>query len=545
MNLVGGASRWLVVGMLSTGFAASAWGQGKGVPVEADGYPICLGSPGHDCGLHQDSRGTTHPALVEQDGWANRTSSRTWTIGDLVPQPISGTYTLPVVIFGYSNVSQPDGVLEHLQTLLGAESPLNSMRSYYQTMSGGRFDVIPEFFVIPNLPEEDTFYETTEANPQGEYRLLQHVVAALDHQVDFTRYDNDGPDGIPNSGDDDGRVDTMILVFPECANKKEGNIWPHAGHAIWLNEGAGVPTADPSENPNPDNGGDVVVLGKYTLQTTVNCEGQIVNRLRTFKHELGHCLGIRDLYDTEVHNDEDDDPWPGLGRYCLMASGSGHMSAWCKARLGWVDVISLTGLNEELVEFPRSFASETVWKIDINQIGSEYFLIEHRSQDDTFDNIFGFGLLIYHVDESRRTNNRPDCSGQDPFNHPKVTLEQADGLCEIENGSAATAHSDFWRSDMADRFAADTFPHSLGYSGFNLGIEIREISDPWQETMTAVVTAPEPPLLAIPGPLEIVWLFDLSGSYADDLVHMRAQIPGAIQDSVNFYPVSRDAVARV
>src|SRR5688572_33484913 len=32
--------------------------------------------------------------------------------------------------------------------------------------------------------------------------------------VDWRRYDNDGPDGVPNSGDDDGAVDIAVLLQP-------------------------------------------------------------------------------------------------------------------------------------------------------------------------------------------------------------------------------------------------------------------------------------------------------------------------------------------
>ena len=501
--------------------------------LDETGYPICLVC--RDCSSQKGSDAAVrqHPALIQPDGWSARGAERSWTGGNESLLPITGTYRIPVIVFGYANVPQPAGVMDHLHQKLTAEFPANSLSAYYSVMSNGRFRVIPELFQIDSLPGIDTDYEGDEMEVR--IRLLNDIMQSVDHLVDFRNYDNDGPDGIPDSGDDDGYIDTLMLVFPECANKDLGNIWPVAHSATWFNDGDGIATADESHDGQP------IRIGKYSLQTTVDCDGGLVDRNRVFKHEFGHCLGLPDLYDLDSHEANDDDPWAGLGDYCLMAKGEG-LSAWCKYRLGWVEAQSLNGLDEELVEFPRTADTQTVWKIDLNRLGSEYFLIEHRGQDDTYESLFGFGLLIYHVDETRSVNTRPDCTGLSQSNHPKVTLEQADGACDLENGLPNSSFMDFWRQDVADRFAFDTMPHSLSYTGFDLGIEIREISSAWNPVMTATVTAGDPPFVAVPGPLEVVWMFDLSSSYEDDLVHMRDQITGAIDDIEERYPNSRHAI---
>ena len=35
-----------------------------------------------------------------------------------------------------------------------------------------------------------------------------------DGTIDWGQFDNDGPDGIPNSGDDDGFVDVLAVMHP-------------------------------------------------------------------------------------------------------------------------------------------------------------------------------------------------------------------------------------------------------------------------------------------------------------------------------------------
>jgi len=53
------------------------------------------------------------------------------------------------------------------------------------------------------VPPYDNMYEYSDA-------VIQLLID--DPDVDFSRFDNDGRDGIPNSGDDDGYVDYLVLM---------------------------------------------------------------------------------------------------------------------------------------------------------------------------------------------------------------------------------------------------------------------------------------------------------------------------------------------
>ena len=51
---------------------------------------------------------------------------------------------------------------------------------------------------------------------------------SIESEVDWTLYDSDGADGIPNSGDDDGIVDVVTFEYLETAASCGGSsIWPH------------------------------------------------------------------------------------------------------------------------------------------------------------------------------------------------------------------------------------------------------------------------------------------------------------------------------
>ena len=43
--------------------------------------------------------------------------------------------------------------------------------------------------------------------------MALEIIQDLDVDTDLGRYDNDGPDGLPNSGDDDGYVDFLFIVM--------------------------------------------------------------------------------------------------------------------------------------------------------------------------------------------------------------------------------------------------------------------------------------------------------------------------------------------
>ena len=53
--------------------------------------------------------------------------------------------------------------------------------------------------------------------------------------IDWGLYDNDGPDGMPNSGDDDGFVDVLSVLHPqrggECGGPGGGEWLPVFCHS--------------------------------------------------------------------------------------------------------------------------------------------------------------------------------------------------------------------------------------------------------------------------------------------------------------------------
>lgn len=254
---------------------------------------------------------------------------------------VSGQFQVPVFAVRFANTpAEPWPTQELEEALFGWTR--NSLSDYYLEVSGNRVEVYGSVRGWHELPEIDRWYEGTSSgtNPYNARvgELIGHTLQAQDAEVDFGLYDNDGPDGVPNSGDDDGYVDFVAFVHPETGAECGGaapSIWSHRWrYSAWSSSG-GVPfvTGDASAS------GGQILIDDYTIQPALACDGESRVEIGVFCHEFGHAFGLPDLYDTDGGS-------AGLGHWCLMASGNwndpdspAHMSAWAKAQLGWVEVI--------------------------------------------------------------------------------------------------------------------------------------------------------------------------------------------------------------
>src|SRR5687768_17683296 len=97
--------------------------------------------------------------------------------------------------------------------------------------------------------------------------LRIEALKAADDSIDFSLFDNDGPDGRPNSGDDDGYVDFLAVMHPLSGAECNGSldlVWSHKWN---LQSAAGQPyvTRTPSRNPAPGRPPNVLI-DDYTIQ---------------------------------------------------------------------------------------------------------------------------------------------------------------------------------------------------------------------------------------------------------------------------------------
>ena len=80
-------------------------------------------------------------------------------------------------------------------------------------MSGGQFALEGECVSRRYASDRPaSAHLASEQGKAGEYgQFVLEVLRQVDVDLDLTRFDNDGPDGVANSGDDDGWVDYLFL----------------------------------------------------------------------------------------------------------------------------------------------------------------------------------------------------------------------------------------------------------------------------------------------------------------------------------------------
>jgi len=399
---------------------------------------------------------------------------------------VTGTAYVPVLLAKFSDTGANPYPRVNLQTeLFTGPWPTGTMREYYDEISYGNLDVQGTVYNWVTVSNDDDYYSPDESCGRWEGartdEFITETIAANDGAIDFGDYDNDGPDGSPNSGDDDGYVDFIAIVHPEEGGECGGcegahNIWSH--RSSLSNWAAGEYTTN-----DPRAGGGSIKIDDYVIQPALSCGGGMIE-IGVFCHEFGHAFGLPDLYDTS--SDEEapvtctTDSSEGVGYWCLMGSGPwnsperpAHMCAWSKARLGWINpgVVAFDLNNFPLLSSSDVPAAYKLWTAGDPE--DEYFLVEYRRQTGFDDQLKAPGVLIWHVDDTDGSQG-DEC-------HKRVDLECADQMGTDHTLDADDLDQNEDRGDATDPFCdGETFsggsvPSSDSYGGSNTSVTVTDI----------------------------------------------------------------------
>ncbi|HKP76516.1 MAG TPA: M6 family metalloprotease domain-containing protein, partial [Longimicrobiaceae bacterium] len=387
---------------------------------------------------------------------------------------LTGTFRVPVILGTYAGFTPPYSPAQYQTRLFGSGIGGYTAKSYYQEISRGVFTLDGTVTPWTALPQPASYYDPSSASDPmfgrtAEY--LRDALASVSPTFDWGQFDNDGPDGIPNSGDDDGYVDAAAFIYPEAGKACGGpGIWPHRStYSGWW--GAPYTTQAPAHN------GGFIKVDDYLIQGGVGCDRFSLMEFGTFAHEMGHALGLPDLYDT----DSRDGTAEGLGEWDLMSSGNylresspAHMGAWSKDFLGWVNVQTVTAPLTGYT-LPPVYQAGTVLRYDLPST-REHFLLEHREASGSDAYLHGPGLLVYHVDEvvidSTVWYNRVNA-------HPRqgIALMQADGLDQLGLGqNRGDAGDPFPGSSIRRAFTGATTPGSNDNDGLASGLGLQNVT---------------------------------------------------------------------
>ncbi len=398
---------------------------------------------------------------------------------------VTGRVFVPVIPIAFRNVSPPFPTSQY-EDLFFTGTPVGrpySLRTFYEQVSNGNISVGGRVLDWVIADSTDSYYEdgcngigvlapcpTRAVSRFGELLLgaLNVVSRGSEGATVWGPFDNDGPDGIPNSGDDDGFVDFVTFLQPEMdgACPSSPNIWAHRFVVRAWNGGSPYVT----RTPYGGHPGRFLKVDDYIIQSAVggstSCDASALMPIGTVAHETGHAFGLPDLYDTDLHSSA---ATQGIGEWGLMGSGNyarphspSRFEAWSLFELGWVAVDTLSSGRE--VRLGPVASSDTVLYLPVAGT-DEFYLLENRQAQESdsaqMSPDFGArykspGLLVWHIDQGQveahgfETDNRVNVG---PIHG--VALVQADGRNDLRQPGTMN------RGDAGDSYPGATSNSTL------------------------------------------------------------------------------------
>lgn len=366
------------------------------------------------------------------------------------------------VDFSDNEHSHTVGALETLLFTKDFYIPTGSFRDYYLENSYGQHD--PQGGVEGWFRMDSSYaYYAAGLNglgswPRNAQKLVEDALVAADAFIDYQDYDYN----------DDGWIDGLMVVHAGPGAEETNNDW-HIWSHRWV-----LPLTKTF---------DGVSMRSYTMQPETHANGSRID-IGVFCHEWGHFLGIGwEEYDSGEDGE-------GLGNWSTMATGCfnnggktpAHHSAFVKYKLGWLtlDQLSSNRTNVAITQAETSPVAYRLWASGTG--GLQYFVVENRQKTGFDSELPGSGLLIYHVDEGKTSNEQEWCPGSAPTAHYKTALEQADGKFQLEGcfgfgQNKGDVNDPFPGYGNKRAFDDTTMPSSRDYSDNSTQVAVWDISD--------------------------------------------------------------------
>ena len=356
----------------------------------------------------------------------------------------------------------------------GPNSRFATITEFYTDLSGGLVTLVGDTrdWFQASLSSDDVAGSSnglSSTDDVGEF-IVELLTDADDGSIDWGDYDNDGPDGIKNSGDDDSFVDILAVMHPtagaECGTTASGRVWSHYWQLSAM-AGQVFTTSSPSMS------GGFMRVDDYIIQPVLSCDPSEISEIGVFAHELGHGFGLPDLYAVGANHG-------GVGRWGLMGTGPWgcggqgadvpcHMVAWSKEALGWANVTTLAAdADLGVLTLDPVETTGDVIRIDAGDGSGDYYLLENRQPLGFDASLPAPGLFVWQIDtetvDGAWAANRVNTSAS----RMGVWLRQADGVNSLaQSGERGDTGDPFPGASAATSFHAGTVPSAFTYNGLN------------------------------------------------------------------------------
>jgi M6 family metalloprotease-like protein len=273
----------------------------------------------------------------------------------------------------------------------------NSVLNYFDEISYGQLDLRSFFYPVPPdeyiLSYEDeyprSYYMPYNAvtNPDGyvnDNQRTNREHTLLVNAVEWVNINSPVPTELDLDYNNDNRVDNVVFIIRGGTTAWSTLLWPHRWSLYSQ---------------------DVYINGKkvhdynFQLETSLASSG-----VGVLCHELYHSLSAPDLY---RYVDNSITP---VGSWDIMAANNNppqYMNAFMKMKYGgWIEDIPWITEAGTYTLNPLQSDDNNAWRIPSQNSSSEYFVLEYRKKDGTFDGTLPkSGMLIYRINSNAGNGN--------------------------------------------------------------------------------------------------------------------------------------------
>ena len=307
-------------------------------------------------------------------------------------------------------------------------------------------------FDYPFLSRKDIATNQTFA------QALTSAISAADAYVDFSAYDINEDGSIST---DELALGFVIAGYEASSsgsykNGKELYLWSNAWSLEELKDAYGFSFGI----PKPDG----VSVSSYIAISEME-EDKTQEPISTLAHELGHYIGLPDLYDTDYNNSEEWSKYD-VGALSLMNVESWFdtetnemhptpIDIWSKSILGWITPSTADSSGTYSIIRPnyQTGSSGTALRIP-TQNKDEYYLLENRGVSkwdrpmQAEYNSTG-GIILWHIDDSVYDEYNDDNSINNSNHRPSVMplypeKDSSGNFCFIGDNKAVLIDSPFF-----------------------------------------------------------------------------------------------------